>query len=396
MERARDRIARLAGQGLDLPSFWHEAGTALTKAVPHHLTPCWFTLDPASLLVTSHYDHGMIPELPQEWLAHEYYGDDVNNLAEVAGSARGVSTLAAATEGHPERSRRWRQFVRPFGGDQELLIALRTKAGEAWGVLALYRGAGQPEFDADEIRFLRDVSPSLADGARRGLLVTEATEPDGVDSPGLVVMRDDWTVESMTPGIERLLAELPGGDPEPDRRLPAAVLAVAGRALRSVDRDEPGEVAMARVLSQAGRWVVLHGASLVATGSRRVAVIVEPAHPARISSLLMSAYGLTEREQEVTGLVLRGHSTMEIAADLVVSPHTVQEHLKNVFHKTRVRSRRELVGTIFFAHYEPRVRDNERRVADGRPLRGGPSTQGEARTAAPSEPNRDRIGGPRD
>src|SRR5439155_15310469 len=112
------------------------------------------------------------------------------------------------------------------------------------------------------------------------------------------------------------------------------------------------------VLSQAGPWIMLHGASLVSDGRRRIAVIVEPAHPARIAPLLMAAYGLTEREQEVTRLVLQGESTTQIAERLVVSPHTVQEHLKRVFEKTGVRSRRDLVGKVFFSHYEPRVRDN--------------------------------------
>jgi DNA-binding CsgD family transcriptional regulator len=372
-ERAAGRIAELPGRGLDLVTFWCEARDAIASAVPYYLTPCWFTLDPASLLVTSHHDHGLIGELPAEWLAHEYYEDDFHNLADVARSERGISTLHEATGGDPSRSHAWREYVHPYGGDQELLVALRTQTGEAWGMLGLYRERGQPAFDREELELLRAMAPHLAEGARRGLLVGEASEPEGPDAPGLVVLGDDWSVESLTPGVERWLSELPGGDWEAQGKLPPAVLAVAGRALRTAEnRDAPGEVALARVLSSEGRWIVLHGASLVADGARRAAVIIEPAHPARISPLLMSAYGLTEREQDVTRLVLRGDSTAQIAAELCVSALTVQQHLKSVFEKTGVRSRRELVGKVFFAHYEPRVRDNERRVINEQPVRGGP------------------------
>lgn len=151
------------------------------------------------------------------------------------------------------------------------------------------------------------------------------------------------------------------------------MVAVASRAPRTAEgKDAPGEVAFSRVLSRTGRWIVLHGAALVADGARRAAVIVEPAGPARLTPLLMAVYGLSQREQDVTRLVLRGDSTAQIADALFVSPNTVQEHLKSVFEKAGVRSRRELVGKVFFSHYEPRVRDNGRRVISDKPVRGGP------------------------
>jgi len=371
-QRARERIDRLAGQGLDLVTFWCAATEALAPAVPFHLTPCFYTLDPASLLVTSHYHHGL-PAIPHEWLALEYYGDDFNKLAAVARSARGVATLHEATGGDIGRSMRYQETMRPFGADQEVLVALRTRLGEAWGMLGLYRERGQPQFDAEELALLRDLSTPLAEGARRALLVGEAADPEGPESPGLVVLREDWSVESLTPGAARWLEALPNGDWDANGKLPPVVLAVAGRALRgATGADAPGEVALARVLGHDGRWMVLHGAALVADGARRVAVIIEPAHPARITPLLMAAYGLSEREREVTRLVLQGHSTTEIARSMAVRAQTVQQHLKAIFEKAGVHSRRELVGKIFFAHYEPRVRDNEGRAIAARPLRGEP------------------------
>lgn len=362
-ERAHEHIAALAVRAHDLVTFWQESTEVIARVVPNYQAPCWYTLDPASLLITSHFNDGL-PQFPHAWLASEYYEDDVNKLADVARSTSGISTLHGSTGGDPSASPRWQRNI-AFGGDQELIAALRAKDGEVWGALGLYRETGQPLFDEQDLAFVRVLAPHLADGARRALLMGEATDPEGPDAPGLIVVTEQWEIESATPGVEQWLCELPDGDLEAGR-LPSAVLAVAGQALRG------GEVAVSRVLSRSGTWVVLHGAALISAGARRVAVIVEPAHPARITPLLMSAYGLSDREQEITRLVLQGNSTTDIATQLTLSAHTVQQHLKSVFDKTGVRSRRDLVGKVFFAHYEPRVRDNERRVVHNRPLRGGP------------------------
>ena len=369
-QRALDKVMRLAAEPRSLVSFWRESSEVLASALSYYDQPCWYTVDPASLLITSHYNPHM-PALPPEWLAMEYYADDVNKVADVARSPSGLSTLHEATDGDPSGSPRWQVNIQ-YGGDQELIAALRTPAGEVWGALGLYRETGAALFDDVEKRWLRALAPHLAEGARRSLLVGEATDPEGTQAPGLLVLADDWKVESSTPGVEKWLHDLPDGDVDAGR-LPAAVLSVAGRALRSVESGEPAEVAMARVLTRSGTWVVLHGAPLQSGTDRRVAVIVEPAHPARITSLLMSAYALTERERDVTRQVLQGSSTADIARELFLSAHTVQQHLKSVFDKTGVRSRRDLVGKVFFSHYEPRLRDNEQRAVLDKPLRGGPA-----------------------
>jgi DNA-binding CsgD family transcriptional regulator/PAS domain-containing protein len=57
-------------------------------------------------------------------------------------------------------------------------------------------------------------------------------------------------------------------------------------------------------------------------------------------------HGLSPREREVLRLLVDGCDTAGMANRLGISPHTVRDHLKNLFRKTSSRSRSELLSSI--------------------------------------------------
>lgn len=111
-----------------------------------------------------------------------------------------------------------------------------------------------------------------------------------------------------------------------------------------------------RVRTVDGQWLNLRVGRLDhAHPPRRVVVTVNPAELPAVASLLAAAHGLTPREVEVLTHLLAGRTRNEIARELVLSPYTVQDHLKSIYAKVGVHSRPRLIAQLVHTQYLPRL-----------------------------------------
>ena len=95
-----------------------------------------------------------------------------------------------------------------------------------------------------------------------------------------------------------------------------------------------------------GRWLMIEAAPLEGDGAGYVAVTLRNATPKETFDRLARADALTRRERDVVTAVCAGLDTSAITQQLLISRHTVQDHLKSIFEKIGIHSRRELLATF--------------------------------------------------
>ena len=355
LQNRTEAIAELCRSGLAPAALRERVLPRLRGAVPFDAA-FWTPVDPVTLLFTAPHQEEIPPETVPYFVENEFLGADVNAFVELARDPAGVRTLAQATGGDLDGSARYRDIFRPLGLGDELRAVLRI-GGACWGCLCLHREAGGA-FSDEEAAFVRRIAPYLAEGIRAGLLAASVEACDPADAPGLLVLGADGSLVSTTAAGRAWLDAL--GHPDTERfGVPAEIRALVARL------EHPGEADAAlprlRMQTRGGRWAVLHASYLPAgDAAPAVAVIIDEPSPSELAPVLMLAYGLTSREQHVTGLVCRGLSTREIGGRLHISESTVQDHLKSIFDKTGVRSRRELVAAILQEQYLPRAMTGQR------------------------------------
>jgi DNA-binding CsgD family transcriptional regulator len=351
-ESAYDAIERVAEAGLPSQELLEEVARRIERVVP---SDGYFigASDPHTSLVMG---AGVVRDLPHDMCAptwdYEFRVPDYMKFRDIAASGRSVADLHEETGGRPDRSPRWREYGTATGFRSEVRTTFSI-GGSAWGVAQFDRLGDSPRFSDDEKAWLERIAPLVAGALRRALVAQPASSSPVVRGPGILVIDPEGRALSATSEAAAWLDELES-HLAPDTRgavpVPVEANAYASSVRAFADRSSE-TVPRGRLRTRSGVWLLMHGSLL--QGTENLAVVIEPAKGGDVAPLIVEAYGLTQRELDVTRAIARGLGTAEIADHLVLSQHTVRDHVKAVFEKVGVSSRGELVAKVFADHYSP-------------------------------------------
>jgi DNA-binding CsgD family transcriptional regulator len=301
-----------------------------------------------------------ITRLPQ--LIRLKYAATVNRWTTVKPNT--CVTLAEATAGDLSRSLLWKNLLSGYGVTDVASLVFRDQFG-CWGFLDLWRlGGSPPQFTEPEKAFLAWLAPDLT-AALRGCQAATFTGPPpslALSGPLVLLLSGQLELLDQTPRTDAhlrlLLPTTPGVAP-----IPAAAYNVAAQLL-AVEGNADNGPPEARAQLAGAEWITLRAARLGVGAARlgagaahlgvsgtashpdagTIAVTIEPITARARLELYGRAAGLTPRERELLHQLARGTSTRQLARDMRLSPHTVQDHLKSIFSKTDTSSRSSLLA----------------------------------------------------
>jgi DNA-binding CsgD family transcriptional regulator len=344
--RCRQQLALLAESTVDVDSLRLEAIDHLRHAIGFDVW-CSPLVDPDSLIPYRPVVSEALPfgdRLPR-LVVLDQGTDELISRARVARSPSRVWTLSAASDGDLARSRRWRECSQPAGMGDELRAAAVDEHG-CWASFEALRASDDPAFDPDDSDLMRDAARILAHRLRKASV--SATDSGGVEpgETGVLLIDEELQPRGFTQAARDWFALLKARDKAEPTVLPVHVYAAVGRLLAAEAGDDPQRAARVRVRTSGARWAIVEASRMEGT-ENAIVVTVHAASAEDVLDLVARAHGLTARERELVALVLEGLDTRAISGRMFISRYTVQDHLKAVFAKLGVRSRRELVTGMF-------------------------------------------------
>ncbi|AZK47881.1 helix-turn-helix transcriptional regulator [Paenibacillus lentus] len=305
---------------------------------------CCTTVDPETLLSTGAVTEMGIEAIHDHLFEYEYLREDFNKYELLVQEDIPVAILSMATTGELERSSRYREVLQPAGFADEMRAALIYE-GKCWGYLTLFR---RHLFTEIERKLLNDLIPAIASCLRTtSLFLPEDAVTRIGQGPGIMVLSDQLKSFSANQAAKQWLTLIQQWENIDSRTLPRPIRAVCSRLLsQSIGNAMSSDEAKVSLCLPDLPCVTIRASRLHGSVDS-IAVWMEQATPSEMLPMIADAYGLTKREKEIISELVTGASTKEVAHTLHISTYTVQDHLKSIFAKTGVASRRELIWQLF-------------------------------------------------
>ncbi|MHA6534778.1 helix-turn-helix transcriptional regulator [Paenibacillus sp. BAC0078] len=309
---------------------------------------CCTTVDPLTMLTTGAMTEQGLEAIHGNLLDNEYLHDDYNKFTDLAEAPVPAGSLWEATAGQPMRSLRYREVLHKAGFGDELRAVLKAREG-CWGFLTLFRMKDSGPFRPEEITLISEIGPLIASQLKAKAL--SRMPVPGSEQPleeGIIVLNEQLIPVSLNSGGKYWLNKLQLMERQTQQALPGPIRVVSLRALAEEKIPARGlPAAKLCYRAEDGQFLTLTASKLEGpSGLIQLAVSFAKAMPSDLLPLITEAYGLTEREKEIVDHLLTGKSTKELAQSLHISAYTVQDHLKSIFAKAGVSSRRELISQL--------------------------------------------------
>ena len=338
--RTRERLQRLSESGLDCDSLRLEAIAELQRTIGFDRW-CWPLADPETLLPLSGLaEHDFGPAVPRS-LELEYSGSDYAAKNFLARRQDAAGSLNAETSGDLARSPRWDEVMRPTGIGDIAAVACRDGLG-CWGWIEAYRDSADRPFDEHDLELLAAIGPCLGSALRRSVMPAATGTIAPPSDPGMLVLDHSLRLVSWTASARAWIDALPSAWLFAAWGMLPSVIYPAATLARSTDAGR----SHALLRTADGRWVMIEAARLEGEREGEIAVDLRSATASETFPLLCRVYALSAREREVVAALVAGLDTGGVARRLSISAYTVQDHLKSVFAKTGIHSRRELLVTL--------------------------------------------------
>ncbi|MFZ5484104.1 MAG: helix-turn-helix transcriptional regulator [Pseudomonadota bacterium] len=300
-------------------------------------------------------DMGDLNSVAADYATHYHRLDPLNILEAPQNMNRALRTTDVISRAKYRNSEFYRDFSHPLGIEAVLGVCVALAGKPVYGI-AFHRSSNARQFSVEDRTRLTLVAPILAHSLY-ALRMRRLTARWQDDKSGVAV----WQIESSTghglcnAEAERLVRLLPTHRLGPQMRdgFPVIVQRLIDRIQLAVSNQTgiPMRPMSESISSQWGsHWyaftvTALPTVSAYGLNAPLVVTAVRRSTGHEIDDRLRGL-GLTEREREITRLIVRGFTNKEIARNLSITEQTVKDHLRSIFIKADAGSRTRLIARL--------------------------------------------------